>query len=568
MGPDSTGLPNRPPFSWDIKNVPWTDGIGNQEEYSNSVALWNAFQNKLPDLNSNKIPSELRGIMLQSQLYGRARDLCKGIPDTEIQSDTGSVAIVKAVYKRDALSVVSEVYENFISLLNTKHGFTETFKTFESRFEAQVSKFNASSDAAKIANALTAFMLLAISSVETSQRVSVLAAASPSDSALEGTAMTTDQFLNSISYTMVASVLRQCDQVKNSDGYNSSAPLSALTATTGQKQPQGRSGRGRRTLTPEQLADVKSRSTSYQWQEKGHWKSDHNKDGSLKPSVKSVQSNPRSTNVSKSPGSAQKNTVTFHMVQFTNNYDFAYDFFGPLLDDGAPYSGMGLSEFLLLQPMLIPNWDGSILPVPREIEACPFWQYGSGEHSSEPRNILGSVLLNATTDQRSPVYIRHLIIEGSSHWVVCRNVTRHCNIVHIDDNKIVFPKTRDSISLVDLQFHSHIPYGAFLGGVRPCSEDMSKKLCCATAGLSNETNTRPWSEIKKIVDKVHKHVCGHSTYPDIKILLDRNNLWNTETNKYLSSVLEKCSSCATTAQPKGTRKVSLKMLSRDFNAVV
>ena len=114
MGPESplSALPSRPCFSWDIRNVPWTDGKGNQEEYSNAVDLWNSFHNRLPDSDSNKIPKELRGMMLKSHLYGRARGLCKSIADTQIQSATGANAIFKAIYKRDALSVVSEVYLN------------------------------------------------------------------------------------------------------------------------------------------------------------------------------------------------------------------------------------------------------------------------------------------------------------------------------------------------------------------------------------------------------------------------------------------------------------------------
>ena len=101
-------MPTTPRFSWDIRNIPWTDGKGNQEEYAKSVELRNAFHNKLPDSNSNKIPLALRGIMLQSQLYGRAMDMCKSTLDEDIQSTTGSDHIVSAIYKRGSLSVVSE----------------------------------------------------------------------------------------------------------------------------------------------------------------------------------------------------------------------------------------------------------------------------------------------------------------------------------------------------------------------------------------------------------------------------------------------------------------------------
>ena len=159
--------------------MPWTDGKGNQEDYKDSVKLWSAFHDKLPVANANKIPDELRGIMLQSQLYGRAKDLCKKLSDVKIQSKGGSDAIVNAVCKRDALSAVSDVYRDYMALLNLKRGSNEMFKNFESRFEAQVSKFNAHSTVTKIPEALTALLLLANSNVYDSQRISVLAAASP-----------------------------------------------------------------------------------------------------------------------------------------------------------------------------------------------------------------------------------------------------------------------------------------------------------------------------------------------------------------------------------------------------
>ena len=213
MGPgdsSSAALPSRPRFSWDIKNVPWTDGKGNQEEYAKAVELWNAFHNKLTDSNSNKIPADLRGIMLQSQLYGRARDICRSITDTDIQSNTGWKSVVDAIYRREALSVVSDVYLNFTSLLSMKRGSTETFRNFESRFLAQVSRLNSTSTSSKLPEALRAFMLLANSSVDNGQRISVLAAASNGTS-IDSNA-STDEYLNAVQYEKVASVLRQCDQ--------------------------------------------------------------------------------------------------------------------------------------------------------------------------------------------------------------------------------------------------------------------------------------------------------------------------------------------------------------------
>ena len=133
MGPHDGGsnfLPNRPKFSWDIRSVPWTDGKGNQEDYKTSVDLWSAFHDALPNTNSNKIPAALRGIMLQSNLFGRAKEICRKIPDDIVRSFEGQEAIIKALFKRDALSTVSSIYQDFIVLLNTRRGENEAFKNF------------------------------------------------------------------------------------------------------------------------------------------------------------------------------------------------------------------------------------------------------------------------------------------------------------------------------------------------------------------------------------------------------------------------------------------------------
>lgn len=54
------------------------------------------------------------------------------------------------------------------------------------------------------------------------------------------------------------------------------------------------------------------------------------------------------------------------MVQIKNSVSAAGDCIGPLLGDGAPYSGMGIPEyfkFMLLQPVLLPYLNWKLVPV-------------------------------------------------------------------------------------------------------------------------------------------------------------------------------------------------------------
>ena len=567
----SAVLPSRPRFSWDLKNVPWTDGKGSQEEYAEAVRLWSALHDKLPDSSSNKIGSDIRGIMLKSQFYGRAKEIVKKVPDDVIESNEGAQAIVNAVYKRDALSTVSDVYQDFMRLMNLKRGPTETFLNFESRFEAQISKFNAHSETSKIPASLTALMLLANSKVDSGQRISVLAAAAPSS---DSNAKTTDDYLKEISYDSVASVLRQCDRTGNGDQNVSSSALHAnsVSATTFNTH---RKKKGKKKLNPAELADLKTKTECRICHKHGHWACDHHADGTVKPGAVVIDTEANRNNQDENP--PRRRNLTFNMASLDHgvpNSKIPHDFIGPLVDDGAPYSGMGMHEFTLLKPVLLAEWNGQLDPIPASIADRPYWQYGVGSHASAPRRILGSVLLSVESDNGHTVAIRHLVISGTSQWVIGRNVTRSCDINHIGGNKLVLPDhddsaQHDSLSMVDSDFHSYIPYERFLcPTVQASSESVVCTVFCATAQIEDGLSKRPWKEIQTVVDKVHKHVCGHSNFSDLKFLLQRNSLRNDEISKYLSRVLERCGACATTSEPKQERKVTISSMSRSFNVVV
>lgn len=555
-GANGSDLPSRPKFSWDLRNVPWTDGKGNQEQYAKNVELWVALHDKLPDSNNNKIPEALQGIMLQSQLFGRARDLVKKIPDDVIQSDEGVAAIVGAIYKRDALAVLSEVYHDFNGLLSTKRGATETFKNFELRFEAEASKFNAHSEVTKLPESLLAFILLANSNVDNGQRVSVLAAASPKE--LPSDTSTTSDYLESVSYDSIASVVRQCDQKASDNSQHN--PLRANHVSR-----PGKKNSNKKKLSPEDFAEMKSKSKCRTCNNFGHWSTDHNSDGTLKPGVPSTTSPPGTTN--NDSASSSKKAISFHMgnISCEESEDQFMHHYGPLLDDGAPYSGIGEIELKHIQTYVCPLWDGNLEPLPDTIADRPYWQYGTGKHSSQAKRILGSVMLTARSDSGDPVSIRHLVIAGSSQWIIGRNVTRNCDILHLGTNVLRLPKNQGSITIIDKDFHSYLPYNIFCS-VDPVPEHYSSVFFCAAMNVHSAR--LDWKAMKKIVDKVHNHVCGHASFSDIKTLLERNNLFTDECAKYLTTVLDQCNSCIRTSEPKPARKVSLSSISRTFNDTV
>jgi len=114
---------------------------------------------------------------------------------------------------------------------------------------------------------------------------------------------------------------------------------------------------------------------------------------------------------------APKKSLKFNMARLScvaMECSLSEHFVGPLLDNAAPYSELGIEEFKLLQPLICPEWKVSFDPLPSGIARTTFWQYGSGQHSSEAKPIIGSVLLSAETVHGSILDIRHLINKGAS----------------------------------------------------------------------------------------------------------------------------------------------------------
>ena len=83
-----------------------------------------------------------------------------------------------------------------------------------------------------------------------------------------------------------------------------------------------------------------------------------------------------------------------------------------------------------------------------------------------------------------------------------------------------------------------------------------------------ENQTLTWPYIKRIIDRVHKHVCGHAAYSDIRTLLKRNNMLNQTVQHYLGRVIHSFHNCVQSSSPQPTRKVSLSSLDSAFNDTV
>lgn len=222
--------------------------------------------------------------MLKSQLYDRAQPLCVGISDKIIKSTKGMNAIVKAVYKRDALSVVTAVFRDLYELLQLRRAASESFKNFELRFTVMTAKFNANGSSVRLLESLIALIQLAHAQLDAAQRMSILAAAArPSTYSTKlDQNSSIDEYIKLITYESVASVLWQCDKPKLiyiATQTTAAMTESSSTAHTAKSyfQTEHRREDGKAKLTPVQLADLKSRCKCHKCRKYGHWASGHDK---------------------------------------------------------------------------------------------------------------------------------------------------------------------------------------------------------------------------------------------------------------------------------------------------
>lgn len=116
IGPGPNCLPSCPRSSWDANRPPWTDSKGNQEKYKAAVNDCKEYHESLPDASFNKVAANVQGIVLKSELYDEAADLCSELTNEQQKGDNGVQVIVDAVYQRDFLSVVSEAYDGLHKL--------------------------------------------------------------------------------------------------------------------------------------------------------------------------------------------------------------------------------------------------------------------------------------------------------------------------------------------------------------------------------------------------------------------------------------------------------------------
>lgn len=172
---------------------------------------------------------------------------------------------------------------------------------------------------------------------------------------------------------------------------------------------------------------------------------------------------------------------------------------GPLVDDGAPFSAICFFELTQWSIVILTSFDGVINPIPEILSGLRQWQNGSGTYASAPRNILCSINLTFRTDGDNEVDICYLVLDGSSQWVIGRNVTSPCDIIHGQYNALLLysnSSAADTFSLIDHEFHCFVPLSQFQAHAQMATDSTSYAL----SALSSTLSGMPISLSKKPID--------------------------------------------------------------------
>lgn len=116
--------------------------------------------------------------------------------------------------------------------------------------------------------------------------------------------------------------------------------------------------------------------------------------------------------------------------------------------------------------------------------------------------------------------IRHLVVEGSSQWLLGLNVTRACNHLHINDNRLQFPTTsdgkQDHLSMMGSETHNYVLLNLFLDLKSEKSSKFRDLVCLlgiiTSQKVSSDQCKKNMNELSRVVNRVHNHVCGYETY--------------------------------------------------------
>lgn len=123
-----------------------------------------------------------------------------------------------------------------------------------------------------------------------------------------------------------------------------------------------------------------------------------------------------------------------------------------------------MDELRALETSILPTWYGFLLPLPATVADSPFCQYGYDGHASDVRKIIDSIILNAVTGDGAVASITHLVLDGTSKWVIGRNVTGLGDVRNLNESCHVIPdgfRSTQSLATIEQDMLQYLSMSTF-----------------------------------------------------------------------------------------------------------
>lgn len=203
-----------------------------------------------------------------------------------------------------------------------------------------------------------------------------------------------------------------------------------------------------------------------------------------------------------------------------------------MIDERDPCPALGLISLKMLSDYSDHKCREIFGNITETSKGYTHWQYGAGLKASEKRSNLWQVDIDAVSHNGRPIGIKRIVFEGSSQQILDPNITREVDTIHNDGNTLIFSNvvTYDYISFTDKNMLSLVELQRIVKSL-----SVSSVLCT----LSTEpVYSMDGSQAKAFINKVHKHICGHATFTDFKLLLETIKFWNTAVAYYFTEVVK------------------------------
>lgn len=287
-------------------------------------------------------------------------------------------------------------------------------------------------DSTGLPGSITSLQLLANAEAADNQRVTGPAAAAPNNN-LPNSLSLNDDYLKTITYQSVSSVAKQCEFNRSSSNLNASSGTSDARRDGHIRSSKAKCWKPFSQLPKSDQERIMIRNLCSTCGKYAHWRNQYLLYGSLPPGIKSVDG---ANTGSKVKLNDSKSTLKFIVAQVSEmNWQYSGvsndTHSGPLVDDGAPYSAIGLAELQVLLSHVGINLQDSLQSTLTELDGYTHWRHGPGKHSGTRRRIIEYSFITLLPDTGRIIYVCYVFLERSSQWALGKYIASKVDIEHV-----------------------------------------------------------------------------------------------------------------------------------------